>query len=141
MQPDGQNVVSLSVGVNGHRAAINAINDARFTGTWVLLTNIHLAKTFISTLETYIDEMTEDKEISETFRLWMTSACDKTVPVGILHNCTKLMLEPVSSIKTHIRESLEMVRGDLDWECPLWYENWIALRRMVFGLCYFHAVV
>ncbi|WIA11828.1 hypothetical protein OEZ85_011917 [Tetradesmus obliquus] len=105
-------------------------------GLWVCLQNCHLAISWMPTLERIVENIQPDK-VHKDFRLWLTSMPSPAFPVSILQNGVKMTLEPPAGLKANMmrqynrftEQYLAASSKPLEW------------RRLLFGLCLFHAVV
>ncbi|KAF6265909.1 dynein heavy chain 2 [Scenedesmus sp. NREL 46B-D3] len=105
-------------------------------GLWVCLQNCHLAISWMPALERIVQNIHPDK-VHKDFRLWLTSMPSPAFPVSILQNGVKMTLEPPAGLKANMmrqynrftEQYLAASSKPLEW------------RRLLFGLCLFHAVV
>jgi len=134
-----QTAVSLGQG-QGKKAA-GAVQDGIENGFWVILQNCHLAPSWMSTLEVIVEGLQPDK-VDPQFRLWLTAMPSPEFPVSVLQNGLKMTMEPPKGLKSNLLRAY--LSFDADWfdECCKKSEGTQhAFRKMLFGLCYFHALI
>jgi dynein heavy chain len=136
---DRQKQVSLGQG-QGKRAE-SAVAEGRDNGLWVILQNCHLAPSWMGTLEVLVEELNPEK-VAESFRLWLTSMPSADFPVSVLQNGMKMTNEPPKGIKSNLLRSYLSIEQDwFDDTCSKTDACQHAFRKMLFGLCYFHALI
>ncbi|EFJ44216.1 dynein heavy chain 2 [Volvox carteri f. nagariensis] len=105
-------------------------------GIWVCLQNCHLAVSWMPTLERIVEGISPDR-VHKDFRLWLTSMPSPDFPVAILQNGVKMTLEPPKGLKSNlVRQYNRLTDSYLAGSSKP--DEW---RRLVFGLCLFHAVI
>jgi len=132
-----QSMGVISLGQGQGPKAIKLVDAACKQGTWVLLQNCHLYKTFMPTLEKMCEGFEESNAIHKDFRLFLTSMPAAYFPVPVLQNGIKLTIEPpkglrANVIRSFLAETDEKLSGssqEVEW------------RRIQFGLKFFHAVI
>lgn len=132
---DKLETISLGQG-QGPKAEMH-IATAKVSGSWVMLQNCHLARSWISTaLEKIVEDLATEKDtIHEDFRLFLTSMPADYFPVSVLQNGVKLTTEPPRGIKANLRRSYDGI-SEQQLEDPRGY-----LKKMIFGICFFHSQV
>jgi dynein heavy chain len=127
---------AISLGRGQDKKAENCINDNISRGGWALLMNCHLASSFMPKLEAIVENL-ENAQPHRDFRLWMTSMPAKTFPVSVLQNSVKMTLEPPSGLKQNVLGTYEA----LDWKEIEESEKPEPIKKLLFGFCFFHAIV
>ncbi|GLI62391.1 hypothetical protein VaNZ11_005010 [Volvox africanus] len=105
-------------------------------GIWVCLQNCHLAVSWMPTLERIVEGISPDR-VHKDFRLWLTSMPSPNFPVAILQNGVKMTLEPPKGLKSNLVRQYNRLT-DAYLSASSKPDEW---RRLVFGLCLFHAVI
>jgi dynein heavy chain len=132
---DTLGVISLGQG-QGPKAQ-KMIEEACKKGTWVLLQNCHLAKSWMPALEKICDGFEESTLIHKDFRLYLTSMPADYFPVPILQNGVKLTIEPPKGLRANLLRSLGTLTDEILSDSP----KEIEWRRLQFGCKFFHAIV
>lgn len=132
---DTLGVISLGQG-QGPKAQ-KMIDESCKKGTWVLLQNCHLAKSWMPNLEKICEGFEESNMIHRDFRLFLTSMPADYFPVPILQNGVKLTIEPPKGLRANLVRSFQTVTDEILSDSPK--EN--EWRRIGFGLKFFHAIV
>ncbi len=104
-QEDAYTIISLGQGQD--KPAMKAIANATEKGSWVLLQNCHLYKSFMPVLEKEVLEIAEGRSgIDPNFRLFLTSMNVPYFPVSVLQNGIKITNEPPKGLKANMTGSL-----------------------------------
>merc|ERR1719446_925735 len=127
---------SISLGQGQGPKATKMIENAQGTGGWCLLSNCHLMESWMSNLEAIVEQLNPDS-MSNNFRLWLTSMPAASFPVQVLQNGVKMTNEPPAGLRANLLRSYSTMTNKLFEES----EKPEAFKPLLFGFCFFHAVV
>ena len=161
-------VESISLGQGQGPAAEQLIAAARAGGFWVVLQNCHLASSWMPTLERLVEGIAADEAAAKAggkapsdkgdgdgddndedevpggtdprFRLWLTSYPSESFPVAVLQSGIKMTSDPPKGLRANLLGSLA---ADPVSD-PAFFggcERPREFRRLLYSLCFFHAVV
>lgn len=129
---------AISLGQGQGPVAEKMIATATKSGDWVFLQNCHLAASWMIAMENIVKDFNApDKEIHADFRLYLSSMPAKSFPVSVLQNSVKVTNEPPKGLRANIRRAFAEMTQPY-FEDHIMGDTW---RRLVFGLCFFHAIV
>ena len=124
-----------SLGKGNEKAAAELLEQAKMNGGWVLLQNCHLAVSWMPQLELIVENISDS--VHKDFRLWLTSFVCKEFPVSVLQNSVKMTMEPPSGIKANLKLTYTTLKEE-DLTHPKKPEEY---KKLLFGFCFFHAIV
>ena len=127
----------ISLGQGQGPKAQECLERAKNTGNWVVLQNCHLAKSWMPSLEKIVESFREEKTLNPSFRLFLTSMPADYFPVSVLQNGLKQTTEPPRGLRSNLKRSYGELSEEQVSDCSK-PEQW---RKLLFGLCFFHAVV
>ena len=87
------------------------------------------------TLDRILEEI--NIQADSTFRLWLTTEPSDKFPVTIVQNGIKATSEPPKGIRANMLKAYNSITNQEFEKC----EKPIAFRRLLWGLCFFNAVI
>lgn len=86
----------------GVGSADKAISNAAANGSWVLVKNVHLAPTWLQSLEKRLNSLKPHAD----FRLFLSMESSPKIPVNLLRSSRVLMYEQPAGVRANMRDSL-----------------------------------
>jgi dynein heavy chain len=136
VQGVGKRFESISLGQGQGPKASKMIEEGKVNGGWVFLSNCHLMESWMPSLEAIVEALNPE-EMSNNFRLWLTSMPAKSFPVPILQNGVKMTNEPPVGLRANLLRSYGNIADSLFAES----NKPETFKPLLFGFCFFHAVV
>ncbi|KAB8270794.1 dynein heavy chain, N-terminal region 1-domain-containing protein [Aspergillus minisclerotigenes] len=114
----------------GLKSADKAISNAATAGTWVLIKNVHLAPSWLQSLEKRLDSLKPHKD----FRLFLSMESSPKIPVNLIRASRVLMYEQPAGVRANMKDSLSSLSVRAG-KPP------VEKARVYLLLCFLHAVV
>ncbi|KAI9876759.1 MAG: Dynein heavy chain, cytoplasmic, partial [Pleopsidium flavum] len=94
---------NIAMGSNeGLASADKAVSNAAATGSWVLVKNVHLAPSWLQSLEKRLDSLKPHAD----FRLFLSMESSPKIPVNLIRASRVLMCEQPAGVRANMKDSL-----------------------------------
>ncbi|GFT26421.1 dynein heavy chain 9, axonemal [Trichonephila clavipes] len=108
------NFQNVSLGQGQESIAEQTMDTGATNGHWVVLQNIHLAKTWLHRLEKKLEEI-NTLEVNDEYRLFLSAnppeevagIDTKLIPPGVLESCLKVTNEPPKGMQANLHKALD----------------------------------
>ena len=122
---------NIAMGSNeGLASADKAISNAAANGSWVLVKNVHLAPTWLQSLEKRMDSLKPHAD----FRLFLSMESSPKIPVNLLRASRVLMYEQPAGVRANMKDSMTSLSTRA-------VKNPVERTRLYLLLSFLHAVV
>jgi dynein heavy chain 1 len=122
---------NIAMGSNeGVASADKAISNAAQLGSWVLVKNVHLAPTWLQSLEKRMESLNPNPE----FRLFLSMEASPKIPVNLLRASRVLMYEQPAGVRANMKDSMSSL-STRPAKSP------VERQRLYLLLSFLHAVV
>jgi dynein heavy chain 1 len=122
---------NIAMGSNeGLASADKAIGNAAANGSWVLIKNVHLAPTWLQSLEKRMDSLKPHAD----FRLFLSMESSPKIPVNLLRASRVLMYEQPAGVRANMKDSMASLSTRAT-------KNPVERTRLYLLLSFLHAVV
>ncbi|KAK4143340.1 dynein heavy chain, N-terminal region 1-domain-containing protein [Dichotomopilus funicola] len=122
---------NIAMGSNeGLASADKAIANAAQMGSWVLVKNVHLAPTWLQSLEKRMESLNPNKD----FRLFLSMESSPKIPVNLLRASRVLMYEQPAGVRANMKDSMSSL-STRSAKSP------VERTRLYLLLSFLHAVV
>ncbi|CBY22454.1 unnamed protein product [Oikopleura dioica] len=133
-----ERVHAISLGQGQGPVAERLITTATKNGDWVFLQNCHLAKSWLPRLEEIVKGFNEPGvKLNKDFRLYLSAMPAAYFPVSVLQSSVKVTNEPPKGLRANVRRAF----AEIDAAHFENHELKLDWRRIVFSLCFFHAIL
>ncbi|KAI2473006.1 cytoplasmic dynein heavy chain [Annulohypoxylon bovei var. microspora] len=122
---------NIAMGSNESLASADkAISNAAQVGSWVLIKNVHLAPTWLQSLEKRMESLNPHSD----FRLFLSMESSPKIPVNLLRASRVLMYEQPAGVRANMKDSMSSLT-DRATKSP------VERGRLYLLLSFLHAVV
>ncbi|EJT78073.1 dynein heavy chain [Gaeumannomyces tritici R3-111a-1] len=127
----GVRCTNIAMGSNeGLASADKSLSNAAQTGSWVLVKNVHLAPTWLQSLEKRMESLNPHPD----FRLFLSMESSTKIPVNLLRASRVLMYEQPAGVRANMKDSMSSLSAR-----PA--KSPVERTRLYLLLSFLHAVV
>ncbi|CAD8161959.1 unnamed protein product [Paramecium pentaurelia] len=126
---------TLSLGQGQNQIAELGIQKAIEENQWIILQNLHLAKSFIRSIEQIYENQLQQIQKDSKFRLFLTTNPIDTFSIKLLQKCEKFTFEYPKGYKNNLLRIYSSIEEKKFNEKPLQF------KCQLYGLAQFHAIV
>ncbi|TMW60250.1 hypothetical protein Poli38472_000292 [Pythium oligandrum] len=144
--PERYHLISLGQGQGP--IAESMLEECMAAGHWLVLQNVHLAKSWMPRLEEILRGFHSRSDIHEDFRLFLTAFPVAYFPIALLQMCVKVTNEPPKGVRANLQRSMALLQQTEvmesvadETEDPAASHLKQMELQLVFGLSFFHAIV
>ena len=125
------NCTNIAMGSNeGVTSADKAISNAAQSGSWVLVKNVHLAPTWLQSLEKRMEALNPHSD----FRLFLSMESNPKIPVNLLRASRVLMYEQPAGVRANMKDSISSLTTKAT-------KSPVERTRLYLLISFLHAVV
>ena len=131
VERQGAHCSNIAMGsAEGFVSADKAISNAAATGSWVLIKNVHLAPSWLKSLEKRLNGLKPHAD----FRLFLSMELSLKIPVNLLRASRILMYEQPAGVRANMKDSLSTLSRRIT-------DQPVEKARLYLLLSFLHAVI
>jgi dynein heavy chain 2 len=123
--------LQVAMGQGQQQIALNYLHRASKEGEWLCLKNVHLAISWLPTLEKELNSM----QPHENFRLWLTTESHPKFSAILLKSSLKITYEAPPGIKKNMQRTYD------SWAPEYIAKGSVLRAQSMFALAWFHAII
>ncbi|KAF7269690.1 hypothetical protein GWI33_017275 [Rhynchophorus ferrugineus] len=127
---------SLSLGQGQAPIATKLLQTGAREGQWIFLANCHLSLSWMPKLDKIV-EILQTGKVNPKFRLWLSSSPHPDFPISILQAGIKMTTEPPKGLKANLKRLYQLLTEEQFSAC----QHPEKYKKLLFGLCFFHAIL
>jgi dynein heavy chain len=134
----GKHLEILALGQGQAPIAMDLLEQGVSKGNWVFLANAHLSMSWLPDLEKFVEQLSLRKTPPHpNFRLWLSSDPSPRFPISLLQQSVKMTTEPPKGLKANLLRLYENLTPEQFAMC----KRAEKYKKLLFALCFFHAVL